>query len=211
MRSACLVLATAAMTASAQGEPTGRVVRVERMRDATVPRMCVVMPSDSAALCVGEPELNERMTLVDSNGGRGVLAEVRITKVAEERLGGGFCAANGRSALYRASYERLAGDLRRVQGRASSGVVIGIRGMRLDARAQTLKDQVVPGGEPGDVGFALDVDGDGVADLLVAQYTCDRMSGSFSNERPTCIDTYLRQGRRQRLERVHQDVFRPCK
>lgn len=199
------VATVAAMMASALASPRGRVVKIERRREKTVPRWCVVL-DQKKAYCMGQPEPDERMTLLDTTGG-GVVAEVRITGSKEEK-GLGFCAANGKPTLFQADLEKVSGNLDRVR---RSGTIVGVRGMRIDSRAQALKAEGSQGPEGSQVMFALDTDADSTADVMVTQRNCDGSTGSpVTGQEKMCLDTYVRQGNK-RLERVHQEQLVPCR
>jgi len=198
-----LVGTTALAMASPGAARRGRVVRVERPRGATVPRLCDVQPTAKTALCVGQPAVGERVALIDQERGVAV-GEFRIETTAPATEP--WLCPGASASVYKVSGTIAEGDRATV---ANASRIIGLRNLELDPRkAAVVKDPPVPPtAERAEL--ALDFTGNGSVDFMLVRYTCDDQGNpTASSDRRVCFDSYLE--RAGRLERAHQDIIQLC-
>ena len=184
LRIACLIL-VGAMAPTAWAAPHGRVVRVERHRgtNATVPVLCEVRP-DAQATCVGPPpSIGDTIVVVDEAH---LVAEVRVIQLQPYMP---KC-----DTLWKVTGEVVRGDL----SQARSNKSIGLIDPTIDRRAarKISEDSITsPSSSPEvRVAIGVDRDGDGTADVIVTQYSCDA-SGQPANSNMAidfCIDIWSR-------------------
>ncbi|MEO8700274.1 MAG: hypothetical protein ABI867_09530 [Kofleriaceae bacterium] len=187
-RLAFVVLVAAA--SSAVAAPHGRVVRVERAKASSnvIPILCVELRGD-AGICIGaQPQVGDLIVVVDEQK---TIAEVRVT------------AANMYlpkcDMIWSITGEVVRGDL--TQSRRKS---LGLIDPLLDRRSgRRIEEDKIPSPEPGSrVGFGVDRDGDGIADVLATSSSC---GGSGED----CIDIWTR--RDKQLSKVWSTNLRNCR
>jgi hypothetical protein len=182
--------------------PHGKVVRVERQREVSQPRICGLL-GPTQMICVGEPAQGESIALVDQRRGQ-IVGTLRAERSSESR-DLGICTANPPS-IYKVDGTLTEGNPDQI---ADAGNVMGVRGVRLDGRAKVLHDVASPSGADSSVEIALDYDGDSQPDLIVTQYSCDTVGASSPlSAGRVCLDTYVRKG--AKLERTEQDILQRC-
>lgn len=195
----CLVVGALAVPATGAPRARGKVVRVERPRGtAVMPRVCDVR-ADRAGTCLGpEPALGELITVLDETG---VIAEVRITEATAFSTSG----ASACQSLWNIKTEVVRGDLTSIPLRT-----IGV----VDPDVHPRKGRMLPkeqfpqppsGRSDEQVVVAVDRDGDGEADIVLTQTTCD---GSGLVPGGSCIDEWARVN--GRLVNVQQTNFASC-
>ncbi len=200
-RLACILLAGATaligMRAFAAPRAKGRVVRVERSRGtAAIPRVCDIR-ADYSGTCIGtEPMVGEIVHVIDETG---VLAEARITETTPFASGVGTC-----TSLWNIKTHPVRGDVSSVPLR-TIGVVDPQIHPRRGRNLPREQFPPSPSGRPDDiVVMAVDRDGNGTADIVLAQTACDGASASAGS----CIDEYANMN--GRMVRVHQTNFASC-
>lgn len=203
LRLACVGFLVGA-AALAWAAPGGKVVRVERNRGMKeVPRLCDIQPLAKEGLCVGEPNTGDRVALIDQDRGISV-GEFRI----DSALGPAdpFVCSGAAPLVHKIKGSVASGDPDVI---AESGRIIGLRNLTLKPRvARVLKEQLVPGSQER-AELALDVDGNGSVDYMLARYNCDDANNpSPANDRRFCFDTYLERG--GKLVKVHTDNIQIC-
>jgi len=186
--------------------PPGRVVRVERGHGGThrTPRICQVM-SDRIGECWGvAPRIGETATLLDQNGH---LGDIRVVEVEEKAAG--RCRG---TKDWRFHFVRLSPD----PGRSPNDQVALFDVDLTPSRARTIvKSGQVPRPDTREgvqVWKAVDLDGDGAADLAGTAYQCDA-HGDPAGRRIRqiqfiCIDYWTGRGDSWRL--VRHDQFAAC-
>lgn len=195
-----LVVACAfAQPAVAGPRPTGKVVRVERVRASTaVPRICDVQ-ADRTGNCFGpEPRIGDIITLVDDTG---VIGEARIAEASTFAIPGRQASpGKGCDGLWTVKTDLLRGDLTGAFGR-TVGVIDA--GMHPRQSRMIPKDQLAsPTGRAEDTAaMGFDRDGDRVADIVLLNTMCDG-SGNM------CIEEWVRSG--TEMKRVYQVNFQSC-
>src|SRR5262245_5069151 len=188
--------------ATAAPPPRGRVLRVERPRAPTLPHFCEVF--NSQVLCFGPaPQIDEHITLIDTQRGTGLLGEFRVESVAEA-TDFQMCPRS----MYRVTGTPIGMSATQL---SDTRTIFGVRGIRLDNRTRVVRNATAPRGDE-TVTLALDTDADGTSDLIITQYACDAAGRPTqpvpSGRARVCFDSYLRIGRQ--LERVVQDVLQQC-
>jgi hypothetical protein len=194
-----LLLASALGPAGAA--PPGRVVRVERAARVSVPRVCVMLGGRGQSTCFGQPSVGEHVAFIDMVD-KAVRGELVIESVgpATEFDSLGLCVSSGAHGV-RGTFTVPIDESRQI---------VGLRGARLSPRtARVLTDVQPPSGRSEEsVELAVDADGNGRADLILTQYSCDAAGGPSTSGEGRCLDTYLEQ--RGTLRRVQQDILRSC-
>jgi len=194
-------LLLAAALGSAGAAPPGRVVRVERAAILSVPRVCVLLGGRGQSTCFGQPTVGERIAFIDMVD-RTVRGELVIESVGPptELESLGLCVSSGAHGVRGTSAARL----------DESHQVVGLRGARLNPRiSRVLTDALPPSGRGEEsVELAIDSDGNGRADLVLTQYSCDATGAMSASGESRCLDTYVEQ--RGTLRRVQQDILRNC-
>ena len=196
---ATVLLAGAAPRAEAA--PRGRVIRVERGVAARVPRLCAMTAVRGQSICFGRPREGERIAVIDL-ADKAVRGEFVIESVSEaaDATHLGVCLDTGLQ-IVKGSY---------VGGAEPGGHAFGLRGAKLSRRtARVISDLPSPSGRTEEtVELAIDADGNGRADIVLTQYSCDASGAPSSGGMIRCLDTYMEQ--RGGLRRVQQDILRAC-
>jgi hypothetical protein len=198
---ALLPTALALLPGAAAAAPPGRVVRVERTAIATVPRICVMLGGRGQSTCFGQTSVGEHVAFIDMVD-RSVRGELVIEAVgpATEFDSLGLCVSSGAHGVRGTVTVRL----------DDSHQIVGLRGARLSPRISRVLTDVLPPSGRGEesVELAIDADGNGRADLVLTQYSCDATGALSASGEGRCLDTYLEQ--RGTLRRVQQDILRSC-
>lgn len=205
-RLASLAVVLLGATAPTWGAPApkGRVVRVERPRgnNATIPILCEVK-SDGSGVCVGKsPEIGETILVVDDAH---TVAEVRVTKT--EPL------SPKCETLWNITTEITRGDLSQVRANKTIGMIDPSADPRAARRVP--EDRLTSPSPNPDVRVlvGIDRDGDGTADVVATQYSCDAQGQPTSaNARSMvdyCIDIWSR--RDNVMKRAWTTKFQACR
>jgi len=190
LASALLVGALGTLAAPVAAGPRGRVVRVERSRTfpLVTPVLCFQIQSDGSGLCIGpQPKSGDAIVLVDETQ---VIAELRVDTSTK--------AMPSCEVVWGFQASVVRGDI--TAGRRSK--MMGLIDAGIDRQqARRLPDDKVPRPTPDSrVEIGIDRDGDGTADVVVAQGTC-----TAGGE---CIEFWSR--RPKGLERVWSANLRIC-
>jgi hypothetical protein len=210
---AALVLLGAGGLAEAQdraraGARKGKVVRIERARHHTAPRLCTPVGMDGTAHCWGvAPRAGETAQILDDVGWKASVEVVAVQPVAD---------ACGSPTQWQVSSRMRSGGLDRINSHAAVMVFDWPASTRGRATGQGGYGYhghgfAAPGGRNGEfVLNAVDGDGDGQPDLVYTYYQCDALRASTGHHAGGhyCFVTYARQGSEYRELRV--DHVRTC-
>jgi hypothetical protein len=189
LRITCAVVVALAVPAIAA--PRGKVVRIERARTfpLVTPVICFQVQTDGTGLCVGpQPKQGDVIVLVDETQ---VLAEVRIDTMTKAMA---TC-----DAVWQVSGSVIKGDVN--AGRRTKTMGLIDAGIDRNAARRVPEDKIPKPAPDTRVEIGIDRDGDGQADMLVAQGSCP----GIGNE---CIEFWSR--RPKGLERVWSSNLRVC-
>ncbi len=170
--------------------PHGRVVRVERSRSfpLVTPVLCFQFQSDGSGLCIGpEPKTGDSVVLVDESQ---VVAEVRVDRASR--------AMPRCDLVWAIQGSVLRGDPN--GGRHSKTMGLIDAGIDRRQARRIPEDKVERPGPDSRVEIGIDRDGDGLADVVVAQGACQTT--------PQCIEFWSR--RSKGLERVWTANLQLC-
>ena len=187
---ALLVGAVLALTASAA--PRGRVVRVERPRTCApvTPVICFEIRPDGGATCLGpQPKDGDIIVVLDETA---VFAEVKVDSAT--KAPGVNC-----DVVWKVNGTVLKGDVSSGKRSKTMGLIDNC--VDRQAARRLPEDKIVKPTADTRVEIGFDRDGDGQADMLVAQGTCP---GAGTE----CIEYWSR--RSKGLERVWSTSLRAC-
>ncbi len=188
---ALLVATTAVIALPAIAAPRGRVVRVERTRafPLITPILCFQVQTDGTGLCIGpQPHTGDVIVLVDETQ---VIAEVRVDGITK--------AMPSCDVVWNIQGSVLRGDVTAGKRSRTMGLIDGNID-RKEAR-RVPDDKIVKPTPDTKVELGIDRDGDGTADVVVAQSTCQGTGND-------CIEFWTR--RAHGLERVWSSNLRIC-
>lgn len=186
--------------AAPRARPQGKVVRVERARGpAVIPRICDIK-ADKKGTCLGtRPGVGEVVMVLDETG---VVAQVRINEVTEFSSGiGASC-----NVLWQITTDVIAGDLSAIPGRTVGLIDPEVHPHNARIFAQTSMPDPPSGNSNDKVVAAIDRNGDGNPDVVIAQTACED-HGSPPNT-GMCFDEWSRVG--GKLAKVQQTNFSAC-
>lgn len=194
LRLASMIVVGAAVSAVASADvPRGKVVRIERERTVPLvtPVLCIQIQSDGSGLCIGpQPKAGESMVLVDESQ---VVAEIKVD--------GSTKTMPTCDAVWNITGTVVRGDVTSSRRNKSFGLI--------DANVSRTAARIVPQNKitkPAPdtrVEIGIDRDGDGSADVLVAEAACPGTGGG------DCIEFWTR--RNKGLERVWSANLRICR
>lgn len=191
LRLTCAVLVGASFVMPAIAAPKGKVVRVERTRTfpLVTPVICFQMQSDGTGLCVGpQPKQGDIIVLVDESA---VLAEIKVEGMTK--------AMPSCDVVWQVNGSVIKGDVS--AGRRSKTMGLIDAGIDRSAARRIAEDKIAKPTPDTRVEIGIDRDGDGQADMLVAQGTCP----GVGNE---CLEFWSR--RPKGLEKVWSSNLRAC-
>ena len=175
-----VVGAMASASAAAAAPPPGRVVRIERARanGSVAPILCAELRANGG-ICIGaRPQAGDTIVVVDDTH---AIAEFRVTGASSYMP---TC-----DMFWTITGELIRGDL----SAANRSQALGLIDPLIDRRtSRRIADAKIPPPEPGaKVGFGVDRDGDGTADVVATSSACGAQTGPEE-----CIDVWVRVGGR---------------
>ena len=205
MLAAIVVHPALAAPAAPAAPARGKVVRVERQRVGLVPpQFCAVMDEPGKVLCIGEARPGEMLSFVDQATGE-VLGEMKIETAA---VSSRMATCPGKPTMLYDVTGTPSSSLATLTQRSKTAA---LRGLSLGRRTRALPDYQPPAAlADQQLVVALDLEGDGKADVTMYEYTCnpDGTPTARGGNNTQCFDTYTLRG--GTLIRTHQDIVELC-